>query len=146
MKFPRFCAAVLSLALTGIVEARAVRTWSDQELFDKSDLVVIATPTATSDTKEHGAHTSRDDQPVIGVDTKFAVTSVLKGEKDTKTVILHHYRADTMEVPNAPTFVSFALKKKRTFRLFLVRQADGRYAPVAGQLDPDMSIRPVTKQ
>ena len=145
MKFPRFFAAVLLLASTGIVGARVVRMWSDQELFDKSELVVLATPTTSNDTKEHGGHPNRDGQPVIGVETTFEVSAVLKGEKAIKDLILHHYRPDKMELPNAPTFLAFDIKAKRTFRLFLVRQADGRYAPVAGQTDPDMSIRPVTK-
>jgi hypothetical protein len=41
------------LVCTGIVAARAVRLWPYQELLEKSDLVVLATPTGTSDTKEH---------------------------------------------------------------------------------------------
>lgn len=132
---------LLSLVLTGVVGARLSQYWSDQELLDKSDLVVIATPTETHDTKERGGMPDFKAQPIIGVETTFAVIDVLKGALTTKMVILHHYRADKMETVNAPTFLSFDSKKKQRFRLYLVREADGRYAPVAGQIDPDLSVR-----
>jgi hypothetical protein len=143
MKSLRFfiSAIVLIVVLPGIAGARLVRMWSDQELIDKSDLVVIATPIATNDTQEQGVRPSCAAQPVVGVETKFAVSAVLKGDQAIKHFILHHYRADKMRVPNAPTFISFDLKKNRIFHLFLVRQSDGQYAPVAGQMDPELSIR-----
>ena len=131
----------LVLASFGILDARIVRTWTDQELLDKSDLVVIAVPTATHDTQERGPLPGDERQPVIGVQTDFSVTSVLKGVQSTKTVTLHHYRPDKMEVPNAPSFVSFDPRAARAFRLYLARQSDGSYAPVAGQEDPGLSIR-----
>jgi hypothetical protein len=127
---------VFLLVSTGIVGARVVRTWSYQELLDKSDLVVIATPTATNDTKEHIGLPGYNIQPVIGVETKFEVSAVLKGDKSLKILVLHHYRADAIKVPNGPGFVSFDPAKERTFLLFLVREADGRYAPAFGQIDP----------
>ena len=132
------------LVLPGISSARLVRTWSDQELFDKSDLVVIATPVATSDTKERGPLSNFATQPVIGVETTFAVFTVLKGDQAIKHLVLHHYRPDKLEVPNAPTFLSFDPAKKKAFHLFLVRQPDGRYAPAAGQIDPDISVKEET--
>jgi hypothetical protein len=134
-------ALVVILAFPGMAGARVVRLWSDQELFEKSDLVVIATPVATGDTKERGSHPSRADQPIIGVETKFAVSAVLKGDPAIKHFVLHHYRPDKIKVINAPTFISFDLEKKRIFHLFLIRQSDGRYAPVAGQYDPENSIK-----
>jgi hypothetical protein len=126
------------------MEARTVRLWPEQELFDKSDLVVIGTPIAVTDTNEHGPLPvpGFHDQPVIGVETTFAVIAVLKGAIAGKRVILHHYRPDQMVVTNGPDFVSFDPKLKQRFRLFLVRETDGRYAPVAGQLDFPMSVRP----
>ena len=143
MKSIRLFLPVIAFVLlsTGVVLARMVRPWSYQELLDKSDLAVIATPTVTNDTKEHGDHPERAGQPVIGVETGFTVSVVLKGDKTLKDFILHHYRADKMQVPNAPTFFAFDPAEKRTYILFLVREADGRYAPVVGQTDPGLAVK-----
>ena len=44
----------LLLIITGAsARARAVRLWPDEELFAKADLVVLAMPIITGDTKEH---------------------------------------------------------------------------------------------
>src|ERR1700722_18661077 len=113
-----------------IVVARIIQPWSYQQLLDKSDLVVIATPTATGDTKEHIALPRFEAQRVAGVETRFAVSAVLKGDKATKDLALHHYRPDVKEtpgdvaagyaptVPNGPTFVYFEPSKKREYLLF----------------------------
>jgi hypothetical protein len=138
------------LGLTGIVAARAVRIWPYQELLEKSDLVVLATPTATSDTKEHIDLPGFVGEHVIGVETGFAVSAVLKGDKALRHFVFHHYRttdgSNIPHVPNGPTFVSFdpvanPTIPPRTFILFLLREADGRYAPVVGQTDPGGGVR-----
>ena len=138
---PLVLAAGVLLGLTGIVCARCVRIWSYQELLDKSDLVVIGTATTTNNTKEHIQLPGFIGQLVLGVETKFAVSAVLKGNQGTNDLILHHYQADDAAVPNGPDFVSFDPAKKRTFLLFLVREPDGRYAPAVGQADPGLAIR-----
>jgi hypothetical protein len=132
-----FFATAFILVATGIASARRIHAWSYQELLDKSDLVAIATPTATNDTKEHINLPGFVGQPVIGVETSFTVSAVLKGDKAPKDFVLHHYRADRLIVPNGPKFVAFAPAEKRTFILFLVRETDGRYASTGGQADPD---------
>src|SRR5947209_4236977 len=121
-------AAVFLVILTGVAMGRAVRTWSNQELLDKADLVVIATPTASDDTKEHIDLPGFVGQRVIGVETKFKVSAVLKGDKALKDFVLHYYRPDPagMMVPNGPTFISFPIPKKpadrtRTYLLYLLR-------------------------
>ena len=146
MKLVRCCiiASAFIFAATCVVDARVVRRWLDAELFEKADLVVVATPTLTKETQRNLDHPDRPGQPVIGVETEFAVTAVLKGAQ-TEMVLLYHFRADRMELPNAPTFVSFDPAKKQSFRLFLIRRADGRYAPVAGQTDPELSIQEISK-
>ena len=136
-------ASVANLVSAGAVDARAIRVWSDPELVEKSDLVVIAIPTATNDTKERVGLPGLDHQPVVGVETKFEVIAVRKGEKSLKSLILHHYRVDGFTVPNGPNLVSFDISKKQKFVLFLVREKDVRYAPTVGQVDPGVSgIRP----
>jgi hypothetical protein len=141
------CSSLLLVSM-GIVGARAIRPWPYQELLERSDLAVIATPTATSDTQEHIELPGFGGQRVIGVETRFAVSGVLKGDKTLKDLVLHHYRPgpDGMIVPNGPTFVYFAVSEnpsapRRTYMLFLQREADGRFAPVVGQSDPGLGVR-----
>jgi hypothetical protein len=132
-----FALATISLFLlpTGSVDGRIVRVWSEEELFAKSDLVLIATPTKSESTNER---TKLEWWNLIGVETTFEVFKVLKGDQNIKTVVLHHYRYvdwhDEYGV-NSFALLSFDPAKKQTFRMFLLREASGRYAPVAGQLD-----------
>ena len=140
-------AAILALS-TSLAMARLVRNWSSQELLDQADLAVIATPTASTDTAEHIDLPGFDGQRVIGVETKFAITGVFKGDKTLKEFVLHYYRPDTngVIVPDAPSFVSFVVSEDpmfptRKYMLFLHREADGRYAPVVGQADPGLSVK-----
>ena len=126
----------LILATSHVAQARLIQHWSDQELLDKSDLVVIATPTTSADTQERTDLPGFLAQHVIGVETGFAVSAVVKGDKELKNFVLHHYRADKGTVPNGPSFIAFKPEEKRTFLLFLKRGTDGRYAPTVGQVDP----------
>ncbi len=145
-----FCVAAFLLVSAGMVGARAVRIWPYQELLKKSDLVVIAAPSATIDTKEHIDLPGFPGEPVIGVETRFTVSAVLKGDKLIKDFILRHYRTadgtNIPHVPNGPSFVAFPhvenpTSVQRTYILFLLREADGRYAPVVGQTDPELGIK-----
>jgi hypothetical protein len=138
------------LGLTGIVAARGVRIWPYQELLEKSDLVVLATPAASNDTKEHVELPGFVGELVIGVETRFTVSAVLKGDKALRDFVFPHYRTtnglNIPHVPNGPTFISFdpvanPTIRSRTFILFLLREADGRYAPVVGQTDPGGGVR-----
>jgi len=98
--------------------------------------VVIATPKATRDTEEHLVNFLGYRGQAIGVETQFAVSKVLKGDKRLKAVVLHHYRMPDLIPANGPELVTFDPAEKKRFRLYLIREADGRYAPTAGQLDP----------
>ncbi len=138
------------VASVGVAAARGVRIWPYQELFEKSDLVVIATPTDTSDTQEHIDLPGFNGEHVIGLETRFSISTVLKGDKSVKNFILHHYRtSDGTNIPhvvNGPTFVSFTSVQNpasipQAYLLFLAREADGRYAPVVGQTDPGLAIK-----
>lgn len=135
------------LLLSTAAGARLIQAPSYQELLDKSELVVIATPTATHDTKERidlpGITTVTAENkamgfPVVGVETRFLVSAVFKGSKTLKEFVLHHYReADPQPITrNAPALVTFDPTKNISFLLFLVRERDGRYVPTAGQTDP----------
>jgi hypothetical protein len=116
----------------------AEKDWTFQEMFAKSDLVVIAVPVSSKDTDEHS--TLRDISPpesVLGLTTQFEVRLVVKGDMKIKTFVLHHYRLEHDEaMVSGPALVTFNSKQSTPFLLFLIREADGRYAPVTGQTDP----------
>ena len=147
MRTTRFfaVAGLFLLGICGLAGARLAKSWSYQEMFDKSDVVVIATVAATNDTPEHIPLPGFTSQPVIGVETKWTVSAVLKGGP-MKELVLHHYRVNGFDAPNGPNLVSFVLTAnppgaQRSYILFLVREADGRYAPVVGQIDPYQAVR-----
>jgi len=139
-------AAALVVGLAGVAEGRLVRTWPEEELLAKSDLVVVATPTATHDTGEH-VSPFMGLREAFGVETTFMISAVLKGHLEKKTLALHHYR-DNPEEPrvDGPEFVAFDPAGKRSFHLYLIRERDGRYAPVTGQQDPGLSVFDASKK
>jgi hypothetical protein len=126
-------------ALVTPLIARLIREWTFQEMFAKSDLVVIATPIATVHTSEHT--TLPDLSPAVavsGVNTEFQVRLVLKGDQKMKKFVLHHYQLDHQEcLINEPELVTFNSQIWGPhYLLFLTKEPDGRYSPVTGQTDP----------
>ena len=138
---------------------RAVLVMSYQKLFDRSSLVVIATPISkTADTSEESvlpdiftqdASGRATKLQAIGVETAFRIAACMKGDRRMKQFVLHHYReakAPELEI-NGPGLLSFDpadAAHRSSYLMFLVREQDGRYAPTGGQTDPDVqSIRPV---
>ncbi len=121
-----------------VASARLIPTPTYQDLHDRADAVVIATPQATTDTDEHialpGLH---PDVPATGVNTPLRVNAWLKGAPDA-TLVVHHYRLADPAQPrvNGPLLLDFRREDAQTLLFFLVREPDGRYAPVAGQTDP----------
>jgi len=138
--------------------AREFAALGYQELFNKSDLVVIATPTTkTTDTKEktflpnifqQDKNGKSHELEVTGVETTFSAVTVFKGNNAIKQFKLHHYReTENPEVEtDGPGLVFFDLSdnNKHSYLLFLIREKDGRYAPTGGQTDPDFkSVTPI---
>jgi hypothetical protein len=127
-------------ALPGQLTGRLMKDWSFQEMFAKSDLVAIATPIATFKTGEHTTLKEIGPPPVevLGLSTELQVRIVLKGDKGMNKLVLHHYKLEHEEpMINGPQLVAFDSKPwPKPFLLFLVRESDGRYAPVTGQADP----------
>jgi hypothetical protein len=127
--------AALAAPLTG----RLVKEWTFQDMFAKSDLVVIGTPVASVQTAEHT--TLPDLSPlvaVLGLNTEFQVRLVLKGDQKIKKFVLHHYKLEHEEsMINGPELVSFDSQIWGPhYLLFLTKERDGRYTPVTGQTDP----------
>jgi hypothetical protein len=123
------------------------------ELFEKSDLIIIGEPiTKTKDTVERtvipgleqiSPDGSRGPVPAAGVETVFRVRKVIMGDPDIVKITLHHLR----EAPADPSIISTGGPMlvrfepsvgafNGTFLLFLMKEADGRYAPYGGQTDP----------
>lgn len=129
---------LLALIIPQLLLARIVKTWTYREMLDQSDLVIIATFESTKDTGER--HTLEDIIPPIegiGVESEFETRIVLKGDKTIRNFRLHHYRIEHPErMANGPRLIDIESGKNPTFLLFLVREADGRYAPVTSQTDP----------
>jgi hypothetical protein len=155
MKIFRFVSAlmtgaILLSAMPNPLQARETIVLSYQEMLEKSDLVVIATPSSkTTDTREQAflpniwlqdKDGKRSKIESIGVQTVFAVSVVLKGDKTTKQFVLHHYReAQIRPALDEASLVSFDpsdLSQRSSYLLFLVREPDGRFAPIGGQTDP----------
>jgi hypothetical protein len=131
-------AVALSIAFGDVVSAQLMYAWTYEELFSKSDFVVIAQPiSATHDTDERTTQPELDPSvPAIGVVTDFQTLLVLKGKKQNRFV-LHHYRLPQSDVAiiNGPVLVKFN-PGHHEYLFFLVRERDGRFAPVAGQAHP----------
>src|SRR3954454_4619753 len=97
----RFVPLCVLIAVSSLADARPVRNWSYEELLAESDVVVIATPTASQDLKEPavvpnvvqaGEDGKSKPVPAIGVETTFEVQAVLKGERKDlgKGLTLYH--------------------------------------------------------
>lgn len=128
---------VLILALPSQIMARLVEPWTYREMFDRADLVAIASVVSSKDTDERRTLAS---VRVIGVVTDFKVCLTLKAEKQISTFRLHHYRLELEsdeDIENGPALVRIG-QYHPVFLLFLVKEPDGGYAPVTGQADPAM--------
>ena len=148
MKF-RFTLAAL-FAVTCLGDARPIAQWTYEQLTEDADLVVIATPTETTDKdkteipnlQRAGADGKYTPVPAVGIETKFQVLAVLKGDKKRKDFVLYHLRqAKAENVPNGPQLIAFDLKGQRRYLLFLKREADGRFVSVTGQTDAAVGVR-----
>jgi hypothetical protein len=140
-------------ALAGTAEARILRSWPYTELMKAADLVVIATPVATTATGrleelpnilEGDASRNASTVKAERLETELDVTVTLKGNAAAK-IVLHHTREHPVGKLqlDGPGYVSFDPKDKRQYLMFLVREPDGRYAAVSGQTDPNQAIEPL---
>lgn len=150
-----FLMSLLCLGLLAMPRAaypRLIATPSEQELFDRADAVVIVVPGVGRDTDEKAVlQNIRPDVHVVGVTTELKVKAWLKGGPGKTKIDLHHYRLDwnktTSPLLNGPLLLEFHAAETRTYLMYLVRETDGRYAPVAGQTDPaGFSVIRVTRE
>ena len=136
----------LALVLFGLSsQARLIRPWSEAELLQASDLVVVGRPVKVKDLDEmdslgwpqYGSYHPR----FRGVETTFKVSGVRKGTPLTDQIVLHHYRFEHENPPNGPTFISFTPNSTNEYVLYLKNDGTNRYTPVAGQIDAGLSIK-----
>ena len=132
-----FVLLIFTLALPEMLFARIGESWTYQEMFEKADLVVIAYVLSTKDTDERTS--ILNDTNVIGVTTEFKTCLILKAAKKMATFGLHHFRYpsenDRIDIADGPNLIQIG-PYNPVFLLFLVQEADGRFAPVTGQIDP----------
>ena len=128
-----------------------IDSFTYEEMFAKSDLVVIARPSESRDTRERTL--DRNVKPpvaVAGVVTRCDALYVLKGPK-LKEFALHHFRDVSHRDPNYMIVggrigIAFDQSKgTRCYLMFLVRESNGRYAPFDGQTDVEgLSIQEIS--
>lgn len=130
-----------AIALPQFLSARLTEHSSQQQVFEKADIVVIANVTSTRSTDERSVLSNiQPATEVFGVETEFEVCVVLKGRKDISTFKLHHYETH-QQFTNGPLLIEIPKGKHSTYLLFLIEEEDGRYAPATGQTDPaDSSV------
>jgi hypothetical protein len=139
--------------------ARLLEKWPYERLFKDTDLVVIATAVST---EKSGDSFTDDRWPLefIGLNTTFEANHVLKGKLPGKSIKVLHYKfgapwkkggkvPDIIEIIDGPLFVGFRTNKPAKafgpptpqYMLFLKRRKDGRFEPVSGKIDPQLSVR-----
>ena len=144
-------------------DARLIELWEYERLMDESDLVIVGTVESAGDFD--GTTEIRLFGDVLEPQlTTFKVTGVLKGELEPKTLELVHcrMRENVGGVRNGPLLAHFesagrtiriesgghagtlVQENQPAYLLFLKRRNDGRYEPVAGQVDSEMSVRKLT--
>jgi hypothetical protein len=117
-----------------IASGRPVPIWTYQDMTDKSDLVVIAKPVATTNTAER---TMLLGVQMTGWETELEVRLTIRGERNLKKIVFHHDNmTEVQPVVNGPNLVSFDPRERTCFLLFLHKDPDGRYSPITGQTDP----------
>ena len=114
-----------------------------ESLKKMSDVIVIAVPVQNTDTTNRwSVPASPHDIPVIGVETRFQILTVFKGELAGKEFVLSHYKWADPEfrlVRVGPSPSAFDVTKKNRFLMFL-KQDGGRIVPVL-QTDTTWSVK-----
>ena len=127
--------------------ARLQQVWSQQQMTDKADLIVIA---SAVDVRDTGVKTTvpniKRGNDLIGaveMETTFEVSAVLKGKVESARLVFCHLREEKKEVASRgePGLVAFDPGAKKQYLLFLKRDAEGRYSAVVGQTDPADAVR-----
>lgn len=142
-----------SLLLSGMTFsfARPVKIWKPAELLKEADLVIIATPQATTDVKNQDL-TGAKYHTRVSVETELEVQAVVKGAWKEKSLPVRHQRfygiagSDDERAGrtiNGPRFLEFDRVQKHTFLIYLKLTSEGTYEPLTGLTDPGNSFFPL---
>src|SRR5438874_1441252 len=108
--------ALVILFLFGVTStpalARLRQLWTEQQIVDKSDLIVMAKAVEVRDTgiKTTVPNIRRGNDPVgaVEMETTFEVSAVLKGKIEGARLVLYHLREEKAEASRgAPELVAF---------------------------------------
>src|SRR5262245_42208809 len=168
MRYRLWLAAACAAWLASPSPARVLENWPYERLFKEADLVVIATAVSTESCADRFTdHTWPCE--FAGLTTKFEVKSAVKGQPDGKEIKVLHFRFGESKkeyanrpgpfpIIDGPLFVAFRTKSIKVtvdggkwvvpspeYMLFLKRLKDGRYEPVSGKVDPQLSVRELFK-
>jgi hypothetical protein len=135
---------VILLGFCSSAAARPVDDWSDQKLTKRADAILIGAPTSSEDEPADRSNAKPDSW--VGVNTKFHVAAILKGKlKEDEITFLHqrYFGGEKVQIEtiDGPNFVKFDPRAGTKYLLFLKRLDDGRFEPVSGQYDPDLSLK-----
>jgi hypothetical protein len=138
---------IILLLFVGISAwSRVVRLWTEADLQNASQLIVIGTVANVKDVDEVNTVLWPGRCKLLGVEATFAVSKVLKGDFTNRTVVLHYYRWNTPYKTfdsesaigpdvNSPFLIYLTPTNTNRFILYLVSAGASRYAPTSGQLD-----------
>jgi hypothetical protein len=153
--------------------ARKVEDWPYSRLLERADLVVVGAAPRSAPCAAEWPERLFDAARFAGVETRFEVRAVLKGEAPRDLRVIHFaYRRGAEPYEDGSGLLSFvtrargphpggdggaatdraggerrALKvteRPAEYLLFLARRADGAYQAISGQLDPSSSVRSLT--
>ena len=139
------------------VDGRLIEKWPYERLFKEAELVVLAEATGSTESGEV-VKVKDWSTEFVGVNTKFTVKSVLKGQFADKPLTVFHLKTKPeVLIQNGPLFVEFCHQRrvlkvrgekavaesKPAYLLFLKKGKDGRYEPASGRIDPELSVKEV---
>jgi len=158
-----------SLLSVSIASARKFENWPYERLFNKADIVVIATSDKTAANEIQWIEPIFDSQHFVGIDTTLHIQTVLKGSASKVIKVQHFkYARKATRLEDGPRFISFfsspisidvksanssapqlkeltsrrmSLHNKPEYLVFLKQLDDGTYEPISGQIDPTFSVR-----
>lgn len=153
------------LSLYQLAHARAVRSWSYEELYEASDVVAIIEPQKISTNDAILVFEPFDSAIFQGLTTTCSILTYLKAEKKhSGNIEIYHFRyKNRLSPPNGASFVTFPIsevdfifkrlldsqggtasssgKMKTQFIAFLKFDKDGRLVPTTGQYDAEDSFK-----
>jgi hypothetical protein len=153
LNFAFVAVAALGVAASAAL-GRRIENWPYERLFKESDLAVIATAVSTAEADDRLKDNAWNAE-FLGQTTTFIVKSTLKGKLNGDTIkVLHYKLKKEVGSRERPLLVTFRTKgpaiQTKTVKaalgtpdylLFLKARKDGRYEPVSGQIDPQLSVR-----